>query len=272
MEIGIVGLARKGGDIARRLARAGVRVTGFDADENAVAALVQERVLNAAPTAMAVVHALPAPRVVWLMVPAGSITELTIEELWPEMAPGDVIVDGGSAHYKDSQRRAAALAAAGIHFVDCGIAGGDNALDDGYATMFGGDTQGAHALLPFAKILAPVPDRGFLHCGPPGAGHFVKMVHDGIESGMRQAAAEGFALLDGKRDFHLDVAAIAQMWRDVDAALSRAQDAVLRAPGPAGSGDMRWVVNEAVEQGVHAPVLAMALMARLGGPGRRGAA
>ncbi len=279
MDIGIVGLGRMGGNMARRLARGGVRVVGSDTDARASSALAQEGVLTAAPTAIALAHALRAPRVVWLMVPAGTATELTIEEVWPELAKGDVIVDGGNANYKDSQRRAAALASAGIHFVDCGVSGGVWGLANGYALMFGGSATAARMLEPFAKVLAPAPDRGWLHCGPAGAGHFVKMIHNGIEYAMMQAFAEGFALLDGKSELDLDVAKIAQMWRHGSVVRSWLLDLIAKflardahladvAPFVADSGEGRWTVNEAVEQGIPAPVLTLALMARFGSQGK----
>ena len=184
-----------GGNMARRLAHAGVRVVGYDRDDAVRAALAREGVLEAAPTLQAVAASLPAPRVIWLMVPAGRATELAIQDLWPELARGDVIVDGGNANYKDSQRRAVGLASAGIEFVDCGVSGGVWGLEHGYTLMYGGSTEAAGQVEPYARLLAPAPDRGFLHCGPAGAGHFVKMIHNGIEYGMMQSFAEGFALM-----------------------------------------------------------------------------
>jgi 6-phosphogluconate dehydrogenase len=279
MEIGFVGLGRMGGNMARRLARAGVSVHGYDPDATTRGALAAEGAIKASDSIVALARALAAPRIVWLMVPAGSATELAVQELWPELAAGDTIVDGGNANYKESQRRAAALATANIHFVDCGVSGGIWGLENGYALMFGGDDEGARAIAPFVKILAPHPERGWLHCGPAGAGHFVKMIHNGIEYAMMQAYAEGFALLEGKSELDLDVAAIAETWRHGSVVRSWLLDLTadfLRdnpqcegvAPYVADSGEGRWTVNEAVEQGVPAPVLALALMARFASQGR----
>jgi len=278
MEIGIVGLGRMGGNMARRLSRGGVRVVGFDPDPAVRRTVAADGAIEAAESSIALVHKLSAPRVVWLMVPAGSVTELAVQDVWPEMSRGDVLVDGGNANYKDSQRRAAALQSAGIGFVDCGVSGGVWGLDNGYALMFGGTPDAAEKVAAFARILAPGPDRGWLHCGPPGSGHFVKMIHNGIEYGMMQAMAEGFALLEGKREFALDLGAIAETWRhgsvvrswllDLTADFLKA-DASLAdiAPFVADSGEGRWTVNEAVEQGVSAPVLALALMSRFDSQG-----
>jgi len=279
MNIGIVGLGRMGGNMARRLARGGVRVVGFDPDAGLRKSLADEGVIEEASTSIALVRALAPPRVVWLMVPAGSTTELVVQDVWPEMSRGDVLVDGGNANYKDSQRRAAALESAGIAFVDCGVSGGIWGLDNGYALMFGGTDAAARAITPYARVLAPAPDRGWLHCGPAGSGHFAKMIHNGIEYGMMQAMAEGFALLEGKKEFALDLAAIAETWRhgsvvrswllDLTAQFLR-DDASLAdiAPVVADSGEGRWTVSEAIEQGTSAPVLALALMSRFDSQGK----
>jgi 6-phosphogluconate dehydrogenase len=279
LHIGMVGLGRMGANMARRLARAGVAVVGFDPDAAARAAITSTPSCTAADDLESLVHALPAPRVVWMMVPAGERTETTIAELAPRLAGGDVIVDGGNAYYKDSVRRAVDLASYGIRFVDCGVSGGVWGLEQGYALMFGGSPAAAREVEAYAKILAPAPDRGWLHCGPSGSGHFVKMIHNGIEYGMMQAIAEGFALLKGKDEFALDVAGIAEMWRhgsvvrswllDLTADFLR-EDSELAdiAPVVADSGEGRWTALEAIEQGVPTPVLSLALLMRFASQGR----
>ena len=279
MHIGMVGLGRMGANMARRLARGGVEVTGFDPDAHARAALAETRGFTAVEDLATLVHALPAPRIVWLMVPAGELTEETIADLAPRLTAEDVIVDGGNAFYKDSVRRAVELASYGVRFVDCGVSGGIWGLEEGYALMFGGSPAAARAIEPIVKSLAPAPDRGWLHCGPSGSGHFVKMVHNGIEYGMMQALAEGFALLKAKSEFSLDVAAIAESWRygsvvrswllDLTADFLRT-DAALDAIAPvvADSGEGRWTAAEAIELGVPAPVITLALAARFASQGK----
>jgi 6-phosphogluconate dehydrogenase len=212
------------------------------------------------------------------MVPAGPVTEVAVQDLWPELVAGDVIVDGGNANYKESQRLGNALAMAQIGFVDCGVSGGIWGLENGYTLMLGGAAEHVARVAEFARILAPAADRGWLHCGPSGSGHFVKMIHNGIEYGMMQALAEGFALLEGKADLDLDLAAIAEVWRhgsvvrswllDLTAdILKHGPELAAVAPQVADSGEGRWTVDEAVEQGVPAPVLAIALMARFASRG-----
>jgi 6-phosphogluconate dehydrogenase len=278
MDVGMVGLGRMGGNMARRLVRGGVRVTGFDVDPHARDALAADGIAGV-DTLAALVTALPPPRVVWMMVPAGDVTERTLGTLAPLLARGDLIVDGGNANYKDSQRRARAMAARSIHYVDCGVSGGVHGLAQGYALMFGATAEAATMLAPYARILAPAPDAGWLHCGPVGAGHFVKMIHNGIEYGMMQALAEGFALMHNRSDLELDVAAIAETWRHGSVVRSWLLDLTARfladdrdlagvAPFVADSGEGRWTVHEAVEQGVPAPVLSLALMARFASQGQ----
>jgi 6-phosphogluconate dehydrogenase len=279
MHIGMVGLGRMGANMARRLARGGVNVVGFDPDAEARAALAATKGCIVVEDMEALIHALPAPRIVWLMVPAGEHTEETIAALTPRLLAEDVIVDGGNAFYKDSVRRAVELASYGGRYVYCGVSGGVWGLEDGYALMFGGSPAAARAIEPAVKLLAPAPDRGWLHCGPSGSGHFVKMIHNGIEYGMMQALAEGLALLKGKAEFALDVAAVAEMWRhgsvvrswllDLTTEFLR-EDAELSdiAPHVADSGEGRWTVAEAIEQGIPAPVLSLALLMRFASQGK----
>jgi 6-phosphogluconate dehydrogenase len=278
MDIGIVGLGRMGGNMARRLVRSGVRVVGFDPDAAMRKALAADAI-TLVESLQQLVASLPAPRIVWMMVPAGDATESALASLAGLTAPGDLLVDGGNANYKDSQRRAKALGGRGILFADCGVSGGIHGLNDGYALMFGAEAAAAAMLTPYAKILAPSPERGWLHCGPVGAGHFVKMIHNGIEYGMMQALAEGFALLHNRSDLALDVAAIAETWRYGSVVRSWLLDLTARfladdpelahvAPLVADSGEGRWTVQEAVEQGIPAPVLSLALMTRFASQGR----
>lgn len=194
MDIGIVGLSD--GNVARRLMRGGVNVFGFDSEGRA-AALADERILISMQTAVALARALSAPRVVWMNMPPGFATELMIQEVWPELAAGDVIVDASGFLYQDAQRRAAALATARIHFVDCAIAPAADPSGLGHVLVFGGSPDAARIVAPYAQILAPEPERGWLHCGPVGSGHYVKMVVDGIATGaacdINEAMEQGMA-------------------------------------------------------------------------------
>jgi len=279
MHIGMVGLGRMGANMARRLARGGVSVAAYDVNEAARAALSDTPGTVAVDSLAALIGALPVPRVVWLMLPAGSVTQSTIDALLPLMSAGDTLVDGANAWYRDAAPRAKAAGGHGVHFTDAGVSGGIWGLDNGYAIMLGGSDAAVAAATPFVRILAPTPDSGWLHCGPVGAGHFVKMVHNGIEYGMMQAMAEGFALMGAKQEMNLDLAAIAQMWRhgsvvrswllDLTAeALDR--DAALDGVSPvvADSGEGRWTALESVELGVPTPVMTLALMNRFGTQGK----
>ncbi len=279
MQIGMAGLGRIGANMAHRLARGGVEVVGFDPNPDARTAFATEPGCRAVEDLEALMHALPPPRIVWLMMPAGEQTEETIAALAPRLLAEDVIVDGGNAFYKDSVRRAVELASYGVRFVDCGVAGGVWGLEHGYALMFGGSPAAARTVEPVMQLLAPAPDRGWLHCGPSGSGHYVKMIHNGIEYGMMQALAEGLALLKGKAEFALDVAAIAETWGHGSGVRSRLleltaeflhQDADLAAVAPvvADSGEVRWTAIEAIEQGIPAPVLSLALAMRFASQGK----
>jgi 6-phosphogluconate dehydrogenase len=279
MDIAMVGLGRMGANMARRLARGGVRVHAFDVSPMARAALADEPGVAAVDALGPLTKALPLPRVVWLMLPAGPITQSTLDALAPLLASGDIVVDGANAYYKDSMQRAQALAQRGLRFVDAGVSGGVWGLSNGYAIMLGGAPEAVEHVVPFVRLLAPSPDSGWLHCGPAGAGHFVKMVHNGIEYGMMQAYAEGFALMAAKEPFALDLAAVAETWRhgsvvrswllDLTAEFLQ-RDARLADLKPivADSGEGRWTALEAIELGVPAPVMSLALMARFASQGQ----
>ncbi|MBL8386561.1 MAG: decarboxylating 6-phosphogluconate dehydrogenase [Burkholderiales bacterium] len=275
----LVGLGRMGANMARRLARGGIRAALFDQDVAVARSLAQETGGSAAATLGAAVEQLEAPRVVWLMLPAGAATEAAIGQLQALLAAGDVIVDGANSFYKDSQRRAATLRRNGLGFVDCGVSGGVHGLANGYCLMAGGDADALERVKPYLRALAPAPDTGWLVAGPAGAGHFVKMVHNGIEYGMMQALAEGFALMEAKKEFGLDLAGIGELWRhgsvvrswllDLTAeALNDPAALAAVAPHVADSGEGRWTAIEAVEAGVPAPVMSLALMMRLASQGQ----
>jgi 6-phosphogluconate dehydrogenase len=266
-----------GANMARRLARGGANVTAWDRAAAARRALARERRVATVADLAALVQELEAPRLIWLMLPAGKATEQMLARLAPLLAKGDVLVDGANANYKDSMRRAAELAARGLAFVDAGVSGGVWGLANGYSVMLGGEARAVRRVAPFVKLLAP--PKGWLHCGPNGAGHYVKMIHNGIEYGMMQAYAEGFALLAGKSELKLDVAAVAELWRhgsvvrswllDLIADMLK-RDAALEgiAPVVADSGEGRWAAIEAVELGVPAPVISLALAMRFASQGR----
>jgi len=268
-----------GANMARRLARAGITVHGFDPSPEARAALSGEAGVVLHADLGASMAAQAGRRLVWLMLPAGAITEQTLSALESLLQPGDVLVDGGNANYLDSQARARHWKARGIDFVDCGVSGGVWGLAEGYCLMAGGEKQAIDALMPLFRALAPAPDRGWLHCGPSGAGHFTKMVHNGIEYGMMQAYAEGFALMAGRPELTPDLGAVAEVWRHGSVVRSwlldltttalqdpTAMDAV--APVVADSGEGRWTVDESIRQGTPVPVIAAALMARFGSQGK----
>jgi 6-phosphogluconate dehydrogenase len=273
MRVGMVGLGRMGASMATRLLDAGHDVAAFDVSAEAAAA-VAERGAVAAASLQELVDALEPPRVLWLMVPAGAVTEATVQTLTPLLEAGDLLVDGGNSLYRDSMRRAAELRELDIDFVDAGTSGGIWGLQEGYCLMVGGSEPAVARVRPLLEALAPAPDRGWAHVGPAGAGHFVKMIHNGIEYGMMQAYAEGFALLRRKEEFALDLAEVAELWRhgsvvrswllDLTAGVLE-EDPNLRgvAPHVADSGEGRWTVAEAIDLDVPAPVITLSLIQRL---------
>jgi 6-phosphogluconate dehydrogenase len=270
MDIGMVGLGKMGGNMALRLLRGGHSVVGFDLDPDAIATVVAEGADTAADMAEMAAK-LAAPRAIWLMVPAGPIVDRVIDDLIPHLDAGDVVVDGGNSSYHDTMRRSAGLAEQGIHYVDVGTSGGVWGLDEGYSMMAGGSDDAMEMLRPALEILAPTPDTGWGHVGPSGAGHFVKMVHNGIEYGLMEAYAEGFALMRAKEEFDLDLGQVADIWRDgsvvrswlldlTAAALEAGVDDI--APWVDDSGHGRGTVRESIDLAVPAPVIALALMQR----------
>ncbi|MCC6615448.1 MAG: decarboxylating 6-phosphogluconate dehydrogenase [Anaerolineae bacterium] len=272
MQIAMMGLGRMGGNMARRLLQGGHEVIAANRSPGPVQELASEGAI-AATSAEDVVSKLSAPRVVWLMVPAGDVTEQQIETFKSLLSPGDILIDGGNSNYQDTMRRAKAMESTGIHYVDVGTSGGVWGLKEGYSMMVGGEADVVEHLRPIFETLAPAPDKGWGRTGPSGAGHFVKMVHNGIEYGMMQAYAEGFEIMKQKTELELQVDQIAEIWRygsvvrswllDLTAA-AFAEDTELKdiAPWVADSGEGRWTVQAAIDEDVPAPVITLALMMR----------
>jgi 6-phosphogluconate dehydrogenase len=272
MELAMMGLGKMGGNMASRLLRGGHRVVVHNRSPEPVRAAEAEGA-EAATTLEDIVARLSAPRVVWMMLPAGQVTEDALLLMSERLSAGDVLVDGGNSNYKDTMRRATLLAAKGIDLVDCGTSGGIWGLAEGYSLMVGGRPEAIAILRPALETLAPAADRGWGHVGPPGAGHFVKMIHNGIEYGMMQAYAEGFEILRAKREFGLDLHQIAELWQHGSVVRSWLLDltAAALAVDPelsdirgwvADSGEGRWTVAEAIDQDVPAPVITLALLMR----------
>jgi 6-phosphogluconate dehydrogenase len=279
MRIAMIGLGRMGANMARRLCRGGIEVVGYNRNQEVVQGLAREAGLLPATSLTHIVTQLPSPRVLWLMLPAGEVTERHLQDLIPLLDPGDLVIDGGNAQYQDSQRRGTLLANHDLLFMDAGTSGGVWGLDNGYCLMMGGSDQALRLVEPALRVLAPAPDRGWAHVGPVGAGHFTKMIHNGIEYGMMQALAEGLALLKGKEAFALDLAQVTELWRhgsvvrswllDLTAeALGEDQGLADIAPVVADSGEGRWTVLEAIEQGIPAPVISLALASRFDSQGK----
>ena len=279
MELGLIGLGRMGANMARRLRKGGIDVVAWNRNAGVTQELAKETGLTAAANLADIVSRLTAPRIVWLMLPAGDVTQQHLDQLSALLSPDDIVVDGANSWYKDSMRRGQTLAANKLHYIDAGVSGGVWGLENGYALMLGGEKVAMERLTPIIKVLAPAPDKGWLHCGPVGSGHFVKMVHNGIEYGMMQAYAEGFALMKARKDFDLDLGAVAEMWRhgsvvrswllDLSAEfLARDQELKDIAPFVADSGEGRWTALEGIEQGVPTPVMSLALMMRFASQGK----
>jgi 6-phosphogluconate dehydrogenase len=274
MQLGMIGLGRMGANMSERLVRAGHDVVGYDLDASSV-----ERVVNAgargASSLEELVAMLDPPRAVWLMVPHGSPVDATLSELLPRLGEGDIIVDGGNSRYKDSIRRAEHCRENGHHFIDVGTSGGIWGITEGYSMMVGGEEEPVERLRPIFESLAPAPEKGWGHVGPSGAGHFVKMVHNGIEYGLMQAYAEGFAVLRAKKDFRLDLAQIGEIWEFgsvirswllelTTSALAENPEMEGIAPYVPDSGEARWTLFEAIDLNVSTPVIGLSLLRRIG--------
>ena len=269
MELGMIGLGRMGANMTERLVRGGHKIITYDRSAEAIQRVVDKGAVGAASLGD-FVKKLSLPRAVWLMVPSGDAVDQTIDQLLPSLAKGDTIIDGGNSNYKDSIRRGEKLKTHGLHFIDAGTSGGIWGLQNGYCMMVGGDNEIVGRLEPIFKTLAPKD--GYLHAGPVGAGHFVKMVHNGIEYGMMQAYGEGFEVLQASQ-FNLDLEKIAHLWNQGSVVRSwllelcqSAFEKDAKLDGIKGyvddSGEGRWTVIEAIERGVAAPVLAHSLFAR----------
>jgi 6-phosphogluconate dehydrogenase len=273
MQLGMVGLGKMGANMTVRLLQGGHQLVVTDLNSEAIRSTEAEGATGAQDLAQLVAQ-LAAPRAVWLMVPAGKPTESIIETLADRLSPGDIIIDGGNAYYKDSVRRADALRTRGLHFVDVGTSGGIWGLSEGYSLMVGGDRIIVEQLRPIFETLAPAPDQGWGYVGPSGAGHFAKMIHNGIEYGMMQAYAEGFAIMRQKQEYDFDLADVARIWQRgsvvrswlldlIRAALETDQSLEHIAAYVPDSGEGRWTVFEAIDLNVPAPVITLSLQQRI---------
>jgi len=273
MKLGMIGLGKMGANMTRRLLRNDHDVVGFDLSEDAVQE-IQAAGAGGATSLDALVDRLAPPRVLWMMVPAGDPVDQTIDTLLPLVDDGDILIDGGNSNYKDTLRRADRVQEHGVHYVDVGTSGGVWGLEQGYSMMVGGPAEAVDVLRPALETLAPGPDKGWGHMGAVGAGHFVKMVHNGIEYGMMQAFAEGFDIMQAKEEFDLDLHQVAETWRFGSVIRSWLLDLTARAleddpalpdiaPWVNDSGEGRWTVKEAIDLDVPAPVITDALIARL---------
>ena len=272
MELGMIGLGKMGANMSERLVKAGHRVVGFDLDREAVQRVVAVGA-DGAGSIEELTATLEPPRMVWIMVPAGPPVDGTMDALLPHLGPDDVIIDGGNSYYRDTLRRAEECSRGRQHFIDVGTSGGVWGLTEGYSMRVGGDTDVVERLRPIFEALAPSPETGWGRVGPSGAGHFVKMVHNGIEYGLMQAYAEGFALLQAKKELELDLHQIAEIWRDGSVVRSWLLDLTSEAleenpemegiaPYVPDSGEGRWTVFEAIDLDVAVPIIANSLFRR----------
>ncbi|WP_455279417.1 phosphogluconate dehydrogenase (NAD(+)-dependent, decarboxylating) [[Eubacterium] cellulosolvens] len=273
MQLGMIGLGRMGLNMAARLLKDGHQVIGYARSEETVNRAKQKGI-DGAYSLKELAQKLSIPRIIWLMIPAGDPIDKTIQDILPELEEGDVIVDGGNSNYKDSIRRATLLKENNIHFVDVGTSGGIWGLTEGYSMMVGGEKDVVELLHPIFETLAPAKDKGWGHVGTNGAGHFTKMVHNGIEYGLMQSYAEGFAVLKKKNEFNLNLHQIAEIWRFGSVVRSWLLDLISQAlkedsklqnivPYVEDSGEGRWTIFEAIDLDVAAPIITLSLLRRL---------
>lgn len=272
MDLAMIGLGKMGLNMSTRLVQGGHHVVGFAQTPSDVKAAEEMGVVGTG-TLQEAVHKLPSPRIVWLMIPAGNPTFETVEDLSHMLSNGDIVIDGGNSYYKDSIKHAEMLEAKGIEFVDCGTSGGIWGLKEGYSMMIGGKREVVESLRPIFETLAPAPDKGWGYVGPHGAGHYVKMIHNGIEYGMMQAFAEGFSILKAKEEFGIDLEKVSKIWQYGSVVRSWLLDLAARAleqdpgladikPWVADSGEGRWTVFESIDLNVPAPIITLSLQTR----------
>ncbi|MBS3751267.1 MAG: decarboxylating 6-phosphogluconate dehydrogenase [Anaerolineales bacterium] len=274
MKLAMIGLGKMGGNMSRRLLRDGHQVIGYNRSPEVAERMAQEAGLEPAFSLREAVDKLPDRKVLWIMVPAGKPTETIVDKLTPLLGEGDILIDGGNSNYKETLRRGESLAEKGIYYIDVGTSGGVWGLKEGYSMMVGGEKEPVEHITPVLETLAPGKDKGWGHVGPPGSGHFVKMIHNGIEYGMMQAYAEGFEILKAKEEFELDLHQVSEIWRFGSVIRSWLLDLTARAleenPTMEGiddwvndSGEGRWTVFEAIDLDIPAPVITLALQSRL---------
>jgi 6-phosphogluconate dehydrogenase len=273
MELAIVGLGKMGLNMATRLVQGGHKIVGYARSKESVEAAIKNGAEGAHSIEEAINKLSSSPKIVWVMVPSGKTTTETIEHAASLLNKGDIIIDGGNSNYKETIAHAEMLAQKGIDFVDCGTSGGIWGLKEGYSLMIGGKKDVTEKLTPIFETLAPAKDKGWGRVGPHGAGHYVKMVHNGIEYGMMQAFAEGFGILKGKKEFELDLAQVSHIWQHGSVVRSWLLDLAANAldedmelkgikPWVADSGEGRWTVFESIDLDVPAPVITLALQMR----------
>ncbi len=274
MRIAMIGLGRMGGNMSRRLIKGGHEVVGYNQNQTMTKELAAEAGLIPAFSLEEAVEKLEGRRVVWMMIPAGDPVEKTVKALGKLLSSGDVVVDGGNSNFQDSMRRAKALADKSVHFLDIGVSGGIWGLSNGFCLMIGGEAEPVEFLQRILETLAPEKNKGWAHVGPSGAGHFVKMVHNGIEYGLMESYAEGFEILRARKEFDLDLHSVAEVWKHgsvvrswlldlIGNALEYDQELTGIEGWVADSGEGRWTVFEAINQDVPAPIITLSLMQRL---------